>query len=565
MKFRHLLLLLSLSTNALPAATIVCDGVLGNSGEQGATLVRFGPNPVGAGPASDRFGTLWERGAKDTINRYTLDGRLVGQYRIAAAVDGSDKLTLVGDTLVAQFGRKLYTLPITAAPGSEAKPLNRPSDALSFSSADGLLASRLGDELALLNPATGEAKPAGQGAQLTDIELGPDRAIYAASGKQLHKFVNGAAVTNGWPAGAPGMRPQLIGGLWFGHGYHTTILRFSETLQPQPGVTLGGSSGSVIGRLDENPELSTGSGLAKIRENLFAISGPTGVVHLLEWQPKPQKFEIIRRIGALLACRGVALDAEGNIWTGGGSWRWSDSPETPMRFGVPPPTFPGTAQPAVAKDGTMYAPGEMFGHSWLYAGKLNKEVERREWSGPIAGKDVVASVVIGAEKQSLILMAAANGQAQAFKLQGTRLEGNAIPVTITFQTPVKVLTSVAHGSGSTLLAAADGAVIELENYGYNWKETRRWNGWGAGATEKFGARIFIAGDAGHLWVADRDRHRVLCLDPAAKTFLASFGSMDQAGHTLVLLDQPAAIAAAGERAVVYDSSNQRLLKLALRP
>ena len=65
------------------AASLKCEGVLGNSGEQGAALVRFGTEPAkGMGVAYDRFGSLWDRGGAGVLNRYALDGRLLRTYRI---------------------------------------------------------------------------------------------------------------------------------------------------------------------------------------------------------------------------------------------------------------------------------------------------------------------------------------------------------------------------------------------------------------------------------------------------------------------------------------------------
>ena len=58
------------------AVEVVCDGVLGNSGEQGAGLVRFGEQGArGIGVAVDRFGSLWDRAGKGVLNRYASDGR----------------------------------------------------------------------------------------------------------------------------------------------------------------------------------------------------------------------------------------------------------------------------------------------------------------------------------------------------------------------------------------------------------------------------------------------------------------------------------------------------------
>src|SRR5688500_4347320 len=93
-------------------ATLTSDGVLGNSGEQGSTLIRFNGEPAtGLGIAYDRFGTVWDRAGKGTLNRYTLDGRLIAQYRMPAQMGVTDQVVLAGDTLVFLLQRRLYTLP----------------------------------------------------------------------------------------------------------------------------------------------------------------------------------------------------------------------------------------------------------------------------------------------------------------------------------------------------------------------------------------------------------------------------------------------------------------------
>ena len=77
-------------------------------------------------------------------------------------------------------------------------------------------------------------------------------------------------------------------------------------------------------------------------------------------------------------------------------------------------------------------------------------------------------------------------------------------------------------------------------------------------------RVFIAADEGRLWAADAERHRVVCFNLGTGKPLAVFGICDKAGADLASLDRPQAIAARGRRAVVYDSGNQRLVKLALK-
>lgn len=553
------------------AATLVNEGVLGNSGEQGATLVRFSNEPAtGLGIAYDRFGTLWDRGGNGTLNRYALDGRLIAQYRLPReTTDWTDQSVLVGDTLVFQIRGKLYTMPITAPAGAEAKPLGRASDVISYGVVNGQIASRIKEDIFLLNVPTGTAKPVATVKDVREIELAPDGAVYANAAGKLHKFVNGAEASAGWPAQIPGGRPQLIDGFWFGNSYATTIRRYSASMEPQPGVVLGGSSGSVIGHLDKNGELHHGRGLAKIRDNLFAVSGDIGVAHLLEWKNERQQFEIIRRIGCVQFCRGLGLDGDGNVWYYAGAWRWSDQPDTPLRLGVGALDFPGIGQIAMQKDGTMLAVGSLGnGSVGFYFGKLNKEVSRPpEITERVAipGKNVTGTVVVTRNKRPTLLMIDAAGEAQAFNIGGdSSYTSYAGPVSLKVSAPAKSWTTLAMRDPTTLLAAGDGAVIEFQPDGANdWRETRRWNSWGTGPSDKFGSTIFITADAGRLWVGDRERQRVLCMDLASNKPISSFGVTDQPGDTLNFLSKPETIAAFGDRAVIYDSANQRLIKLRL--
>src|SRR4051812_41595275 len=89
--------LLLLAALAAQAESLTCVGVLGNSGEQGKALVRFGDKPArGIGVMCDRFGALWDRGGAGVLNRYAADGRLLGQYRIPDGTNNSDQLALAG-------------------------------------------------------------------------------------------------------------------------------------------------------------------------------------------------------------------------------------------------------------------------------------------------------------------------------------------------------------------------------------------------------------------------------------------------------------------------------------
>lgn len=167
-------------------------------------------------------------------------------------------------------------------------------------------------------------------------------------------------------------------------------------------------------------------------------------------------------------------------------------------------------------------------------------------------------------KRLVLLVVEKGGAAAAFEIDPEgRYRGEVGPVALKTAKPAETWTSLAMKDRATLLAAVDGNVVELVREGKDWKESRRWNAWGPAGTEKFGPHICIAADAGSLWVSDRERHRVLCFDLAAGKPVASFGAVDRKGADLESLARPETIAVCGSRAVVFDSENQRLVRLRL--
>ena len=552
----------------LRAEGISCDGILGNSGEQGATLVRFqGAAASGMGIACDRYGSLWDRGGA-ALNRYAADGRLLASYKLPnAPVDrNSDTIALLGDTIVVRLGGQLSTLSIDAASGAEVQPLKIPADKLSFSSHDGWLAASKGAEVFLVN-AAGEKKPLVTLKKNPEaVEFGPDGVLYVSLESKLYRVVAGAA-EGIEPAGPqPGERPQFLDGYWYGSAFHSTERRFDKNLKPAPGVVLGGNSGAFIGHVDEQSEIVNGRGLAQLRPDLFAISGFGGIVHLLEWNNTGKRFEPIRRIGPLPVCEAIGLDREGRVWCGSGLWNWNDGPATPQRLGIPTPdkVFGLTT----LDNGSLCGYGLQWGKRTMIFGTLDKELVRR-WieSETVLPKEAIAVAVTEINKRRSLVVLESGGKAVAVEVNGEGSYKSDIgPVQLTTATPVKAWTSLAASGKDALLAAGDGFVIEFARDGQNWKEERRWNSSGTsgqGGTDTFGPTIRLTSDAGHLWVADTARSRVLCFDQATRKLLGSFGTADSPGDDLTHVNKPTTLAACGDRAVVYDSGNQRLVKLRL--
>ncbi len=545
---------------------VACEGVLGNSGEQGATLVRFGPEPRrGMGVAADRAGSLWDRGGAGVLNRYALDGRLLASYRIPPDENQGDKVACVGDLVVLKAGGRIFAVPIDAPGGTEAKAIGE-ADCLSFGSFEGKVAVVHKRKLELLDPKTGDRKAVADAGDAQDVEIDARGAAYVMKDWVIRKYVDGRETADGWPKKAPGERPQLVGGSWYGHAWHGTIRRFTAALDPDPGVVLGGASGSFIGHLDQNSDLVNGRGMAPIRPDLFAVSGMGGVMHLLEWDGVKRQMRIVRRIGAVQACRGLGLDRKGRVWCHAGSWRWEDGPDAPLDKGVNAPEHPGVAQIVMLPNDSMCGPGLLWGKPTFYRGPLSDEVKSdRIDKGCALRKEASASASYMAKGRRVLLTVDPSGKGDSFFIgEDGAYQGEAGPAALRAVSPAGEWTAIASKDEGTLLGASGGAVLEMARDGDGWKEARRWSSWGAGPAEKFGGRIFIAADEGRLWVSDTERHRVLCFDLGTGRPLGAFGACDKAGADLSSLDRPQAVAARGRRAAVYDSGNQRLVKLALR-
>jgi len=556
------------------AETLVCDGILGNSGEQGMTLIRFGKAdpkgavtggaPAGMGVAVDRFGSIWDRGGEGVLNRYAPDGRLLGSYTIAGGNGRGDQLTLAGDTLVILVDNKVFTLDVNAESGSAAKPLIKEAQCLSFGSSGTKIAAFYKGEVSELDVANGESKPLFKVKDCHMLEVVPAGKawiVYVGTNGMIQKFVDGKEVTEGWPKKSPGERFQFVDGAFYGHAWHGTIRKFSADLEPDPGVILGGSRSTINGHLDQNSDLSNGRGMAKVGADLFAVSGHGGVLHLMRWDGSRRQMELVRRIGALSHCNALGLDKNGTVWCHHGTWAWSDKPDAPLLNGVNALERLGQA---VMLDGErVVAPGLMWGKPSFVFGDIVKEVKTERVEKECALKlHFAGSAVLKTAKGLLLIAIDEKGNGQSFRIGADgKYNADAGAVVLKTEPPVKEWTSLAMKDETTLLAGGDGAVIELTQAGEGeWKEIRRWSRWDG---DKFGARVVICSDAGRLWVSDSARERVLVFDAAGKP-LASFGTTDKKGRSLSTLDVPQRIMASGNRAVVFDSGNQRLVKLNLK-
>jgi hypothetical protein len=567
----------------LKAAQIVCQGVLANSGEQAQTLVHFSATPAsGLGIVYDApSGSLWSRGGDGILNRYALDGRLLATYPIPKVMFSmpTDRMIRVGSQIILSLKGKLYALPIDAGSGTAPTALNIAADLISAGSVNGALAIATAStdrkiwQVSLYNPGTGQTSPIVSlpVPNVRQIELLPDGDLvvhipgstlgdaHVSSLHDLHLYHNGQEVTDGWPRPSPGEHMTFLDNYWYGATGHATVRRFNVNLEPDPGVVLGGGSGAFIGRVDNNEEIGVPCGLVKIREGLYAVAGSTGVVHLLEWNKDKLQFTIIRRIGALQSCLGLGLNRNGDIWYNSGLWHWNDPPDAPQGEGI---TGVQMGQFALLPDDHFSVPAihgvlpAVVGGNFTWHIIWDQLQQQEPKSGFLHGSVIYKD----AKGIPLLLAIDSTGNARSYRIdpgQGNATE-NRGPVALETASPVKEWTSLAMKNPDTLLGAGDGYVIEMARDGVNWKETRRWNAVPDGT---LGSEIHLTSDAGRLWVSDTDNHRVLCFNLNDGTLAASFGEKGKAGDDLSHLDSPRVIAARDQRVIVYDSGNQRLVKL----
>ncbi len=520
-------------------------GVLGNSGGDGDTLITFaGQEASGLGLVLDSENTLWDRGGSKQLNRYSLDGRLLASFPLpdSPGTRGSDTMTLAGDQLIMRIRDRLYRLPLNAEPGTAPERCySQQVAALSSGAIDGRVVIAEQNQLSWLDIASGE-KTAITAMEVTPrfLALDEDGTVYAFHNK-VYAWKHGQPV-DGYPVEMNAPYPRKIGDFWYSHGYHGTIRRYNDRFEPAPGVVLGGNSGSFIGYLPESSDLNHGRGLVHVRDDLFAVSGLQGVVQMLRWREAESRFQVVRRIGAVENLTALALDAAGNIWTPRGSWRWDAGPETPLTLGDFAPQY--TTQPAVLYGKTLCflkihhgnlrkTRGPLIdanGWSHFESGAIQAPGFSEAFSGSTAYRNL--------EGKLRLLVTQPDGNALDFPLsENGDIGANPMKVRIPNLTTCR---SLAWFDGR--LVAGDSSVKIYEQTGKGWVEKS-----GFGET----GQVYVHSDGKRLVVSKPKTGEIQLLDKDKKDWL--YRGMDQPTH----------VAVSGDRVVVYESGQQRLVKLQL--
>lgn len=550
---------------AAQAETLRFEGVLGNSGEL-ERPVNFGPmqrETRGLGVAYEAArGVLYERAGSGRLNAYALDGRLLAHYTLPANEDHRDRMTLCGDHLVMLLGGQLFKLPLGAPEGAEATKVaaavSEP-DGLSSSARAGRVAVRTkAGQLFLLNPENDQAEFFGEAAGdgFNSMDWDEEGAFFLIFGKVAHRLENGKLVANSlWPKRFAGDREAGIDGAtrlgahWYGSAWHGTVKRFSAEFEPAPGVVLGGASGHFIGHVPCNYDVELARGIRQVSPGLFAIGGLYGVVQLAEWQPEKKGLRLLRRIGALPVPGGIAVDSQGRVLARQNIWRWRDDALAPADVSN---VFKMIAPCAHLDADTVVGLAEVYGKVSVAMGRFEEEdlscgrLDRLELPKNVVGVALYREQP-GAKGAWRLLALGASGQARAHEVAEDRRNPwrkDAGEVQLVTATPA-AFTAVTMKDPETLLAAADGQVIEFGRDGANWKEAGRWS-------DGFGTKVRLAVSEGRLAVADAEKNRV-----------ALYALSDRRKLAETAVAAPTEVALNGAFLVVYDAAGQRLMKYAV--
>ncbi len=606
---------LALSVCAAEPALQVA-GVTGNAGEQGGSLIRqpasmagqHAYDPIGCGLALDRQGTLWTRLVEDRVSRLALDGRLLAEFPAPPSNSKYDALVIVDEHVVLLAGGKLLSLALDAAPGTAFKPLGVTLRALARTSFKRRLAAVTPESrIVLVNPVDGTVEQVADipGAWL--VEDTPDGAILVGTAEdkdgkvcKLRKLVDGHEVTGtDWPRPfrrqyvvipqvlAPAAFLQCDGAGGYFVGGASFVAHLDADLQPAPGTLLGKQNSYVIGGDgDWHYQLAAARGIVHCGADLYAVGGAWGQPFFARWSDPAQPMKLICWLAALPGCAALAINADGDMFVDRQIYRWDARPDSLPAQGdagqfiksqivrVGPQTL--ARLDAWGRAGSSANTGALF----LFSGDrlqrketalwLSDEPAARTkdpwWKRTCASGAATEPAVAYPDGQGglvlLCLVDVGGGMALRLNAEGRFVRlGDAVPFQMT--APGGKLTSLTMKDERTLFAAVDGHVVEMQRAGAGWKESRRWSSWGGGSDEHFGRSIMLAGEAGYLLVSDTERHRVLLFDTGSGKPRGQVGATDAAGTTLDALNGPRLVALCGNRAVVHDAGNQRLIKLNL--
>lgn len=546
------------------AAEIRFDGVLGNSGADGKELVQFGQIDADRGNDSglgfDRLGHIWSFGGRGRLIQYAPDGRMTASFPLPGKKPEKRTLVVTGDWVVVRIGEKLFKLPISAASGQQPEDMNTAASAISLNSVNGRLAVIGTDrKIGLLDPGDGSTKPIGSlvdGMRGENILLMPDGSAILDGVWQVRENQAPQKLKNPQPGSM-----QLAGNFIYTFSWHMTVSRINLSFQPDPGVVFGGSSGYFIGSLLEDAELGYPRGVAPIGGNRFAIAGPFGIIHIVVWNAERQAFESVRRIGVVHFPAAVALGNAGKVWFFSGYWDWTDGPDHILRSPTNTARECENAQAGILPTGQVVFPTMVQAKPKLMCRAFDEDDKKTTSDVAEMPKDPTGLAVLPPDKAGpglIIVNQKGEGVLLSMNPAGKfrKVTGRS-SLQVTSATPK--ITSLAALPNGELLAADGGFVVRLQREGDNFREIGRTNQ--IGTSSPFGNRVFIAASGKDLWISDTENNRVIHTTVEGEQF--SPPAIFTGPPDGTPLSSPQRISAAGDRAVVLDSNNQRLVKMSL--
>ncbi len=546
------------------AAEIRFDGVLGNSGADGKELVQFGRMDADRGQDSglgfDHLGHLWSFGGRERLIQCAPDGRMTAAFPLPGKKVEKRTLVVTNDWVVVRVGEKLFKLPVSAPSGQQPEALKDAVSAISLNAVNGCIAVIGTDrKIGLLDPGDGSTKPIGSlidGMRGENILLMPDGSAILDGAWQVRDNQAPEKLKNPQPASM-----QLAGSYIYTFSWHMTVSRINLAFEPDPGVVFGGSSGYFIGSLLEDAELGYPRGIAPLGGNRFAIAGPFGIIHIVVWNADRQAFESVRRIGVIHFPATVALGNTGKVWYFSGYWDWTDGSDHLLRSPTNTARECENAQAGILPTGQVVFPTMIQAKPKLMCRAFDEDDKKTTFDVAEMPKDPTGLAVLPADKAGpgvIIVNQKGEGVLVSMNPAGKfrKVVGKS-SLLVTSATPK--ITSLAALANGELLAADGGFVVRLQREGDNFREIGRTNQIGAGST--LGSRVFIAASGRDLWISDTENNRVIHTTVEGEQFSQPAVFTGPTDGTP--LASPQRISAAGDRAVVLDWNNQRLVKLSL--
>ncbi|MDD5706246.1 MAG: hypothetical protein PHR35_09990, partial [Kiritimatiellae bacterium] len=617
---RHLTLsLILVLVRAAGAVTLTADGVLGNSGGGGARLVRVATDSLhntGSGVAVTPDMTLWYAGG-DRINHLSPNGSLIEAFplrpegsRVEAGAFAvvQDRLHFLGRSPTGLLA--LFALPVDgreafAAPVTDRFPWSAERLLIASSPLDGKLvalpAQPPGKELEvyLYDPASNAWTRAFgiPGRTPTGLAVDPQRRVLYVGGR-LFPNSDAFGITCVTPAGtvaSPGfpvrclktsMTPVhysghvcLAGGALWELAWYGYLARLDLAANLAPGtIELWHNELGAIPQI-----VDMGDSAGRSTDVLACAAAGNEALYIGHWEPSSRKLRWVRRIGCLPVISSLWITPEG--WVSAGTsrcqawWRFEDAADAPprkpeMHVAVTPTAQRGSQCLAIA---WLYGlpnrtdkPPVAAAFSWETT-PFNEAQSVREplpLAAPVglalenpAGDGKGWLFVSDADTRKIWRTAVWRPSLRPDNAQWKPLKY----VDSAVEEEMKTATDLAWGADNTLLVAITNALVLLKEEPSGYAFVWRFEQWGDTTESCFGKHLHISLSGDRLLASDTDRHRVLLFDAATRRLLAQAGETDRPGAGPGRFHFPVQVSLAGQRAVVADTGNQRIVKLAIGP